>query len=149
MKQRAAIIALAALAAPALAQSTPFQHLLESGMNVAAEKAGWVWTDAKQGFNAVGAGSGFGVSLDAEAGKTYLLAAACAAPCTRVGLMLMTPEQQPVGEIVWGAKAGDIQLATLAYTADATRNLTVVAAIAECPEATCPGGASVYATRSE
>ena len=36
-------------------------------------------------------------------------------------LMLMTPEQKRIGEIVWGSAAGDIQLATFGYTADVTR----------------------------
>jgi hypothetical protein len=148
MKRVAILTALALAAAPALAQSVPFRHLLESGMNVAAEKAGWKWIDAKQGFNVAGAGNGFGLTVDVEAGKTYFLAAACAKPCTKVGMRLLTADQQPVGAIVWGAASGDIHVATHTYTAPATAKLILVAAIGECPEPTCPGAASAYLTRA-
>jgi hypothetical protein len=140
---------LALLAAPALAQGVPYQQLLETGMNVAAENAGWKWEDAKQGFNVAGAGNGFAVAFEVEVGKTYLLATSCAAPCTKAALMLTDSDQQRIGDLTWGEAAGDIHLATRSFTAETTGKLLLVAVIGACGEATCPGGASVYATKAD
>jgi len=117
-------------------------------MNVAAEKAGWAWADAKQGFNVAGAGNGFGLQVDVEAGRSYLFATACAKPCTKVGLRVLKSDQQPIGDFIWGEAAGEIHVATLGYTATAAEKLIIIATIGECPEPTCSGSASAYLTRA-
>lgn len=120
-------------------------------MDAAAEKAGWASSDVKRGFGVAAKDGAFGLPLTVEAGTDYLFVASCAKPCTKVGLALETPEEDGLSDLVWSKDGSDVPVVTTELTdISGAMKLVGVAVIAEClDDTTCPGGVSVYATRSK